>query len=72
MCEKDWVILKMVYEKFGRKSFSKNLHHIFWSTENIFNLTNILQVNKHSQMLKMFFEKYFTMKQIEPTLGQIA
>jgi hypothetical protein len=33
---------------------------------NDFLLTNILQRNKHTQMLKTFSGKYFTVKQTEP------
>ena len=57
---------KMVYENFGRKPFSKILKVVFRSTENVFSLTSILQVNKHPQMLKMFYEKHFRSKQTEP------
>ena len=57
---------KVVYEKIGHKPFSFFLQSIFRSTETIFNLTSILQQNKHPQMLKMFSRKYFTAKQTEP------
>ena len=37
---------KMIYENFGYKLFSKILKGVFQSTENVFSLTSILQVNK--------------------------
>ena len=61
-CAKFW---KMVYEIIGRKSFSVFLQRLFRSTEVIFSLTSILQRNKHPQILKTFFEKYFIAKQTE-------
>ena len=59
---------KMIYENFGRKPFIKILKGVFRSTENVFSLTSILQVNKHPQMLKMFYGKYFTAKQTKPKM----
>jgi hypothetical protein len=58
----------MIYENFGRKPFTKILKGVFRSTENVFSLTSILQVNKHPQMLKMFYGKYFTAKQTKPKM----
>ena len=57
---------KTIYENFGHKFFSLFLQIVFRSTEIIFRLTSILQQNKHLQMLKISFEKYFTAKQMEP------
>jgi hypothetical protein len=57
---------KTIYENFGHKFFSHFLQRVFRSIEIIFRLTSILQQNKHLQMLKIFFKKYFTAKQTEP------
>lgn len=51
----------------GRKTFSPSpLLRFQWSVENIFGLTTILRHAKQTKYRKVFFEKYFTLKQTGP------
>ena len=52
---------KMVYENFMRKPFSKILHYVFRSTENIFNLT-IFYKQANTTNTKNVFQKIFYSK----------
>jgi hypothetical protein len=46
----------------------RKLNKIFWSIENIFNLTTILCRTKHQKKKKVISKKYFMSKQTEHVL----
>ena len=59
-------ILEKGLRNFFSETIFQNFTLHFLVNGNDFLLTNILQRNQHTQMLKTFFGKYFTTKQTEP------
>ena len=54
LCERDKRFWKMIYKKCERKPFSKILHYIFQSTENIFSLTKFYKQTNIRKCWKCF------------------
>ena len=60
----DVCFVKCFYQVFKSKIFYNFLQKSLQLMENIFKFNKVLQWNKYRKMLKLFFVKYFTVKQI--------